>query len=204
MNGKNVSIVIMLSAAIVIVVAGTIGGTGFATDEFLIHRLMTFSDNVVWVKPFAVALAYMGGTVLLIPIAIVCIAYLAWRKRWHDMAMFVTITLGGRLLIEILKLLVGRQRPHFEPYAVQVSSLSFPSGHAGNTMLTYLAVATIIVAQRWRRPAIAVAVAASLVVGLSRPILGVHWPSDVLAGWMLGIGITIGCLTLFRREGSAA
>ncbi len=200
MSRKNVLIAILLSAVIVIGVAGVIGGPQFEPDEMLVHCLMAFSDNVPWVKPFAIALAYLGGALLLIPIAIACVAFLAWKKRWQDIVMFLTITMGGRILIELVKLAVGRQRPHFEPYAVQVSSLSFPSGHAGNTMLTFLAVATIIVARRWRRPAIAVAVAASLIVGLSRPILGVHWPSDVLAGWALGIGLTIACLTLFQAR----
>ncbi len=152
MKSKNVAIAILLSAGVIIVITGAIGGAEFAPDQALIHRLMAFGHQMSWVEPFAVALAYLGGALLLIPIAIGSAVFLGWKKRWQDLTMFLAITMGGRILIEIIKLLVARQRPHFEPYAVQVSSLSFPSGHAGNTMLTYLAVATIIVAQRWRRP----------------------------------------------------
>ncbi len=203
MESRNLSIAILLSTAVVMTIAGALGGPHSATDQALLHRMMAVGDDVSWVDPVAIALAYLGSALMLIPIAIVGVAFLAWEKRWQDMTIFLTVTIGGRLLIEILKVLVGRPRPDFEPYAVPVSSLSFPSGHAGNTMLTFLAIATIIVGERWRNPAIPVAIAASIIVGLSRPVLGVHWPSDVLAGWMFGIGLTVACLASFNRGGSA-
>jgi undecaprenyl-diphosphatase len=91
-----------------------------------------------------------------------------------------------------------------EDYPVTVSSMSFPSGHAANTMTSFLAFALILAAARHRRAAIAVAVGASVVVGLTRPLLGVHWPSDVLAGWLVGISWILLCDALVRRDRSAA
>ena len=71
---------------------------------------------------------------------------------------------------------------------VDVSSLSFPSGHAGNSMIVYLSVALLLFDDpRRRRIAAACAIILSLLIGLSRPAVGVHWPSDVVGGWAFGL-----------------
>jgi len=69
-----------------------------------------------------------------------------------------------------------------------VKTRSFPSGHANSSMIFYLAVALALTAgTRWERPAAAAAVLLSLLVGISRVMLGVHWPSDVIGGWAFGL-----------------
>jgi undecaprenyl-diphosphatase len=74
---------------------------------------------------------------------------------------------------------------------VVTNSSSFPSGHAGNSMAVFLTIALVAVPRAHRIPAIFGAVLASLVVGCTRPYLGVHWPSDVIGGWSLGAAIAI-------------
>jgi undecaprenyl-diphosphatase len=90
------------------------------------------------------------------------------------------------VLVEAIKLAVHRARPALDPHPVVTHSLSFPSAHAANSMIVFPALVLFFVRPAHQRAAMAVAVLASLVVGASRPLLGVHWPSDVIAGWAIG------------------
>jgi len=83
---------------------------------------------------------------------------------------------------------VARVRPALEPHLVVVKSQSFPSGHASSSMIFYLTMALILTHRGpWRRWAAAGAVLLSLLIGTSRVMLGVHWPSDVIGGWVFGL-----------------
>ncbi len=100
----------------------------------------------------------------------------------------LAVTLSGRGLSELQKYWIARPRPALEPHLVIVKSYSFPSGHAMSSMIFYLTLALLLAGQvRWRRGAAAAAIAVSLLIGTSRVMLGVHWPSDVIAGWACGL-----------------
>ncbi|MBV9527221.1 phosphatase PAP2 family protein, partial [Sphingomonas sp.] len=97
------------------------------------------------------------------------------------------VLLAGRSLVEVQKYGVERVRPGLEPHLVPVKTFSFVSGHAGNSMVVFLALALALAPEgRWRVASVAAALAGSLVIGLSRVMLGVHWPSDVIGGWAFG------------------
>jgi undecaprenyl-diphosphatase len=106
----------------------------------------------------------------------------------------------GRIGIEVIKLVVDRARPSLEEHPVVVHSQSFPSGHAGNSMITFLALALFVAPERWRVPAVTVAVMAAIAMGATRPLLGVHWPSDVLAGWIYGAAVALVAWWWLRRR----
>lgn len=130
-----------------------------------------------------------------------------WLERERlRVAFLLSTVIGGRIGIELIKLFVDRPRPSFDAHPVVVHSQSFPSGHAGNSMLTFLALALFVTPDRWRPLAVTVAVAASLLMGITRPLLGVHWPSDVLAGWLYGATLSLMAWAFFRQrsEESAA
>jgi undecaprenyl-diphosphatase len=100
----------------------------------------------------------------------------------------MAIALIGRGLSEIEKIWVARPRPELEPHLVLVKTQSFPSGHAFSSMVFYLALALALTGDsRWRWPAASAAVLLSLLIGTSRVMLGVHWPSDVIGGWAFGM-----------------
>ena len=81
-----------------------------------------------------------------------------------------------------------RARPDLDPHLVVVKTSSFPSGHAASSMIFYLTMAlTLTVGTRWHRAAAAGALCLSFLIGLSRVMLGVHWPSDVIGGWSFGL-----------------
>ena len=126
--------------------------------------------------------------------------FLAGRPR-DGAAGALTIAIGA-LVIEITKRLFGRARPDFlEPIIVEVG-FSFPSGHAANAMVAYGVLGVLVARLRWptaiRAAVIVVLVAIVFGVGLSRVWLGVHYPTDVVAGWLLGgtIVLTYAALTL--------
>jgi undecaprenyl-diphosphatase len=83
---------------------------------------------------------------------------------------------------------------------VVVKTSSFPSGHATSSMIFYTVIALTLTAKsRWHRPAVAGAILLSLLIGLSRVMLGVHWPSDVIGGWSFGLMWVLLTLRLAER-----
>jgi undecaprenyl-diphosphatase len=124
-----------------------------------------------------------GSVAILPPLTLVVAACLLVRGRGRNALWLLAVTLGGRLAIIAIKALFARARPDLFPYTV-IDSGSYPSGHAANSAIVLLSIA--ILARH--RSACVAALAGSFAVGLSRVYLGVHWPSDVLAGWLFGIG----------------
>ncbi len=107
------------------------------------------------------------------------------------LATFIVVsTSGGALLNTGLKHVFERARPDLVPHEVIVANASFPSGHAFGAAMVYLTLAALLTFRMQPRAArvilLALAIGLSLAVGVSRVALGVHWPSDVLAGWAAG------------------
>ncbi|MFC7536914.1 phosphatase PAP2 family protein [Sphingomonas sp. GCM10030256] len=141
----------------------------------------------------------LGGSQFLLPLALVAGLAAAWRRRFADAMLLAATVIGGRLLIEGMKIAFARPRPAFDAHPVTTFSLSFPSGHAGNAMVTYLAIALFALPPRWRAPGAAGAILLSLAIGATRPLLGVHWPTDVLGGWLFGLAWVWLCAEAGRR-----
>ena len=111
-----------------------------------------------------------------------------WREGRGRFAVgLLLVILIGRGLTEAQKYWIARARPDIEPHLVVVKTWSFPSGHATSSMIFYLTLALAIAPVGWRRIAAAAAILLSLLIGLSRVMLGVHWPSDVIGGWCFGL-----------------
>ncbi|MEO7410649.1 MAG: phosphatase PAP2 family protein [Sphingomicrobium sp.] len=191
-------------AGVLFVGAGLVGGPGFVTDIDAIHSLAANSNAKAGLTNGAVMLTQLGSVQGLFAGMLLAIALLANARRWSDLISLVGIVIGGRLAIELVKLAIDRPRPSFTPYPVEVHSLSFPSGHAGNSMITFLAIALLAAPARWRGRAVALAIVASIAIGLTRPFLGVHWPSDIVGGWAFGIGWVVALAALSRRWRPAA
>ena len=112
-----------------------------------------------------------------------------WRdgRRRFALALLLVILIG-RGLSEVQKFWIARARPNLEPHLVIVKTSSFPSGHATSSMIFYLTLALALTAStRWQKPAACAAILLSLLIGTSRVMLGVHWPSDVVGGWSFGM-----------------
>ena len=130
----------------------------------------------------------LGGWRVLLPVSGVALGLLLYRRAWRDAALLAGITLGGRLMVALQKEWTARVRPDPQGHLVPVESLAFPSGHAANATIVWLCLALLLPRSAAGRSwAVWAAVWLALLVGLSRVVLGVHWPSDVIGGWAFGL-----------------
>jgi undecaprenyl-diphosphatase len=130
----------------------------------------------------------LGEPTVLVGAGFIVALWLWWQRRARFALALLLIVLIGRGLTEVQKLWIARARPDLEPHLVIVKTSSFPSGHATSSMIFYLTLALALTGgRRWLVPAAAAAVLLSICVGVSRVMLGVHWPSDVVGGWAFGL-----------------
>lgn len=144
----------------------------------------------------------LGGlTVLMLVIAIAAIALLAYGHRRHA-AILVGAAGAAQLSSGLFKHLYDRVRPTFAIYGDLPTSMSFPSGHSTVATATYFLLAVIVASLDPKRTvkvlAFAVAALLAIIIGASRVFLGVHWPSDVVAGWCLGAAWALAASILLR------
>lgn len=132
----------------------------------------------------------LGGTVLRILFsagALIALVFLGLRR---EAVLLLATLLSGLVVESALKIMVGRPRPQIVPHLTDAAGLSFPSGHSFNSALGFIAVAlafaTLSRRESVRLTVIGSAVAISLFVALSRVWLGVHYPTDAIAGWLGG------------------
>lgn len=176
------------------------GGQRSAVDAALLAKL--YAGQHPALSSAARMVTPLGGWLPLLIATLAAMIWLLIRGRRRDaMILFIAIE-AGRAAVELQKLLIARPRPT-EVHLVAVQSASFPSGHAANTLITCLTIALMLGGSR-TRAAVAIALALSLVIGLSRPMLGVHWPSDVIGGWAFGLFWTIAIMQCWKSGRSAA
>ncbi|MFO1169966.1 MAG: phosphatase PAP2 family protein [Hyphomicrobiaceae bacterium] len=145
-----------------------------------------------WVEEGMRDISAMGSTSVLTFITLAVVGYLAFTRRGHAALMVLGSVLSGTFISQLLKVGFARPRPDLVPHATEVFTASFPSGHAMMSAVVYLTLGTLLARTESRRRVksyvMAVAAVLTMLVGLSRIYLGVHWPSDVVAGWALGAG----------------
>ncbi|MET0315173.1 MAG: phosphatase PAP2 family protein [Hansschlegelia sp.] len=155
-----------------------------------------------WLEGSMIDITSLGSVTVLTLISSLVIAYLLVTARFANAALVMASVVGGAVLTRLMKFSFARPRPELVDHLVPVSSLSFPSGHAMASAVTYLTLGVLLARteRRFRVRAFifAVAVALTLVIGMSRVYLGVHYPTDVLAGWSLGAAWALLCWTAAR------
>ncbi|MEO6247345.1 MAG: phosphatase PAP2 family protein [Sphingomicrobium sp.] len=162
------------------------GGDGNALDVALIRDGIAARGAGPLPTEAGLFLNYAGGAPATLGLGLAATLLLYFRGHPRAAAWLIGIAGIGRLLIEGVKLAVHRARPALDPHPVLTHSLSFPSAHAANSMIVFPALVLFLVAPGKRAVPMTIAILASLLVGASRPLLGVHWPSDVIAGWAIG------------------
>lgn len=161
-----------------------------------------------WVQEAARDVTGLGGVFVLTSITI-CAALYLWLTGRRHVALLVVVAIGGgTLMSSLLKLGFDRARPDIVPHAMRVYTASFPSAHAMMSATTYLTLGALLArihaSLRVKLFFLILAVALTLLIGLSRIYLGVHWPSDVLAGWCMGAAWACLCwyvALLLQRRG---
>lgn len=179
---RLLSILILLG---IVAACGFVGGAANSIDIGLLRDGIALRAASPAATDVGRVLNVVGGAEATIGAALGAAMVLWLRRRRHAAAAMTAMIIGGRLLIEAVKYGVHRTRPALDAHPVVVRSLSFPSAHAGNSMVAFCALALFLAPVGRRTTALLAAVLASLIVGCSRPLLGVHYPSDVVAGWSL-------------------
>lgn len=161
----------------------------------------------VWVHEMVRDLTSLGSFVILaLVVAGVCIYLVMQRLRTEAMLVLVSV-LGGTLLSTVLKMTYNRPRPDLVNMSHQFTA-SFPSGHSMLSAVTFLTIGVLLAKLAPNRPlriyAFSAAIFLTLIVGISRIYMGVHYPTDVLAGWCLGAAWALLCsaiATVLQRRG---
>jgi undecaprenyl-diphosphatase len=123
-------------------------------------------------------------------------AWFIWERRFKAALIMAVLPALGGVASSLLKVAFGRPRPTIAPHIVQAGGLAYPSGHAV-TGVVFLFAAMLLPGAS-PRLRVALALVATVAVGLSRPMLGVHWPTDVIGGWLLGLSFAVMGATLVR------
>jgi undecaprenyl-diphosphatase len=172
----------------------------FAFDEAVLLWVNQFTSPVF--DQVMLAITRLGDPDVVVPLTCIIGVLLWWKLRWRIAAIFAINCIGGAVLSYGLKLFFGKARPALWPQLITETSYSFPSGHALGSMVLYgfssFLLARCLPKQKW----LIYGVAALLIIGIggSRIYLGVHWPTDVLAGYSIGFLWISMCISLYHLE----
>jgi undecaprenyl-diphosphatase len=175
--------------AVVLLIGLAIGHWPFAFDRAIIVGLRDWGGPS-WLPKVAADVTALGGGVILTIVVLLATGLLAVQRLWLSAAATLAASISGGLVVSLVKTEVARPRPDLVDHLVQVSNMSFPSGHSANSAIVYLTLAglasQVTVSAAARRYILVMAIIMVGAIGCSRVYLGVHWPSDVLAGWSFG------------------
>jgi undecaprenyl-diphosphatase len=186
------------------------GVTDGVTQQADLNILMALRDGgdsnnplgPPWIEEMMRDFTALGGTGILTLIVLAVTLFYMIQGRYKEMLILVTAVIGAFIFSYFLKSIFDRPRPGFIPPGAHIYTASFPSGHALLAATTYLTLG-IIVAQltphtRLKAFALLLALFIMILVGFTRMYLGVHWPTDVLAGWIIGSVWAIFCWLVVR------
>jgi undecaprenyl-diphosphatase len=187
-------------------IANAVGaGSTRSFDEAIILAMRTpgnLADPVgpLWFQEMVRDFTALGSTGVLTFVVFAIAGFLAMTAKGHA-ALFVLASVGsGVLLSETMKWIHSRPRPDLVPHGAEVYSASFPSGHSMMSAVVYLTLGALLARTQANRSVkvyiLTLAAVLAMLVGLSRVYLGVHWPTDVLAGWTLGGVWALACWSL--------
>ena len=159
------------------------------------HRHAHPALDVAFLVSNALGLGY-----LCVPLVLALVVWHLSRRERKEATAWLVVGLATWILPELLKATFGRPRPALWPRIVEVSGLSLPSGHAVAGMALYPLMGWVALrrraGRRWR--GFVAGVFIGLFIGIGRLYLGVHWPTDVLAGWALGLALSAGAIAWLR------
>lgn len=204
---------------IFLAVAGTLLLLGKAASEVIEGDTLGFDRAVLlflrqtgdpatpvgplWLRQVMVDVTALGSLAVLTIVTTLATGYLVAARKPALATFMVGAVVGGALISTLLKAVYARTRPDIVAHLVGTDSASFPSGHAMNSAVTYLTLAVLLSRAEKsvavRRYLISMAIALTLTIGFSRLYLGVHWPTDVAAGWIVG-GLWAAACSLWAKR----
>jgi undecaprenyl-diphosphatase len=183
----------ILLFALVIALGNAVTSGHFRAFDIAVSRALNMQRDVSpdWLILFMQGISWIGGGIQrYIIVAILTMALWRWWGWGAGLAMGLT-TLVSAFTSDMMKVFFASLRPDLVPQLDPVTSAAFPSGHANNAAVVYILFIMLVPQARHRAWQLAAA-AMILLTGLSRIMLGVHWPTDVIGGWMLGTSFALG------------
>jgi len=214
-NSKNGALISILAMACLLFIFGFVAqsvaeGKSLAFDRSIILALREPGNpsaliGPAWVQEAARDLTSLGSIIVLAIITLSVAGYL-FLERKHAVAwLMLAAVFGGIALNDLLKFAFARPRPDFVSPAARVFTTSFPSGHATLSAIVYLTIAALLARSQSSSKVglyfIVLAALLTILIGVSRIYLGVHYPTDVLGGWCIGAAWALGCWVLMARLG---
>ena len=178
----------------------TLEKESFAFDKTILLDIHKLANPVL--DRLMLSITQLGNPQVAVPITVVVFGFLWWQRDRLEAKIFALNAFGGAVLSTVLKLTFVKPRPQLWPQLITESTFSFPSGHALGSMVLYgfLAYLFATLYPRYDRAFYSIAVVLIIAIGFSRLYLGVHWPTDILAGYGIGfLWITV-CISLLRLQ----
>lgn len=182
-------------------------GESHFADRLMLRMLRNPEDSSRplgprWLEHAAIDWTALGSAPVLTLLVASVVGFMMLTRRFGSAALVLSATVGGSLLVTIMKRGFSRPRPDIVPELTEHLNYSFPSGHAATAAVVYLTLAAIICPVLTRRRdrvyILGVATFITALVGLTRIYLGVHYPTDVAAGWCVGGAWAILCWAAAR------
>jgi len=155
-----------------------------------------------WVEEIGRDFTALGGNAVLTLLTLAVVGFLMMEGKRRMALVLIVASLGALSASTLLKHSIDRDRPNLVPHGAVVYTKSFPSGHSMVAASIYLTMAALLMRayknRRIKAYILLIAITTTLLVGVSRVYLGVHWPTDVLAGWTAGTGWALLCWLLAR------
>ena len=201
--GTCVSALVFLKLA-----SAVMAGSTLAFDTKILRAFRKADDPATPIGPAWIEIALgdvtaLGGPTVLSLVVLAVVGFLLLHARYRSALAIVLTAVSGEALNAVMKSLFMRPRPALVPHLRVVYETSFPSGHAMNSAIIYLALGAMLMRMTPRRLTkvycLTIAVLATVLVGISRVYLGVHYPTDVLAGWTIGLAWASVCWLVERR-----
>ena len=196
-------VVALLSWAFIVISGEMVDGDTRGFDIAIWRAAQTLRIDHPWLTEVMRDLSGLGSTAVLTLFTAVAVGYLSVVRERPTALLLATAVITGSVLVSLLKSHFARIRPDADGAVFAGASMSFPSGHAANSAIVFLTVAALLASSRWRPVEqmyiVVIATWMSVLVGLSRIALGVHWATDVAAGWALGAAWALACLLLTRK-----
>jgi len=210
-DALDVEALILLGAAMVAVVAAIVflavagsvmEGDTQRIDEAIVQGFRRADDPALpigppWAREAGIDITALGSMSVLLLLVVAVSGFLWIQRQKRLMGLLLISTAGGFAINAAMKAIFARPRPSVVPHLREVFTPSFPSGHAALSAIVYLTIGVllfeVVKGRTARLYCLGIAMAATGLVGLSRVYLGVHYPSDVLAGWATGIAWAAGC-----------
>ncbi|MDD9933744.1 MAG: phosphatase PAP2 family protein [Myxococcales bacterium] len=150
-----------------------------------------------WLVEASRDITALGSLSVLLLLVFGILGYFVLARRWDVVALVLASAAGGAIINQLMKAFFARPRPGVVPHLTDVVSPSFPSGHAMLSTIVYLTLGAVLAElsprKRLKSFVLGVALILAVLVGLSRVYLGVHYPTDVLAGWSAGLAWALTC-----------